>query len=190
MTSAITSRAVFLGKQVGALQAPSIDLNQIQGPARPPEVHFKRGECSLLKSCGADHADQAQELAGSLSLRQSLECLSSTLSWFAISAALSYSRRSQTKPPKTPHFPFCFGHRRYRSVPGRVLVLSSNREVTMFDAYSKVVLTVIAMALSGICVQSFVRGASAQFVNGCGGLMNPCYVMSATGLDVRVINMR
>jgi hypothetical protein len=57
----------------------------------------------------------------------------------------------------------------------------------MFDAYSKVVLTVIAVALSGICVRGLIRGASAQ-IDGCGGSINPCYI-TTTPRDLRGINV-
>jgi hypothetical protein len=32
----------------------------------------------------------------------------------------------------------------------------------MIDTYTKIALTAIAIALGGLCVQGFVRGASAQ----------------------------
>jgi hypothetical protein len=58
----------------------------------------------------------------------------------------------------------------------------------MIDGYSKVVLTVIAMAVSGICVQGFIRGASAQS-GSCGSSYVPCHVVTGTqDLTVRVMN--
>jgi hypothetical protein len=45
----------------------------------------------------------------------------------------------------------------------------------MIDRYSKVILTVIAVALSGICLQGLIRGAAAQA--SCGGSKSlPCYI--------------
>ena len=46
----------------------------------------------------------------------------------------------------------------------------------MFDRYTKVVLTVIAVALSGIAIEGGVTKAQAQAA-GCGDISNPCYVV-------------
>lgn len=48
----------------------------------------------------------------------------------------------------------------------------------MIDAYSKAVLTVIAVALVALVAQRATH--DAQAMNGCGSRDNPCYV--ATGL--------
>ncbi len=59
----------------------------------------------------------------------------------------------------------------------------------MIDAYSKIVLTVIAVALSGIFVQGVIRGASAQLGGSCGSRSDPCYVRNIDGaLNVNVMN--
>ncbi len=45
----------------------------------------------------------------------------------------------------------------------------------MIDCYTKVVLTIIGMALLGLMVQIGIQHAGAQ--SGCGGMYdNPCYV--------------
>jgi hypothetical protein len=47
----------------------------------------------------------------------------------------------------------------------------------MTDTYSKVVLTVIAVALCAICMQGVMRGASAQVTQRCGeSQYRVCYV--------------
>jgi len=58
----------------------------------------------------------------------------------------------------------------------------------MTDRYTKVVLTVIALALVGIIAQGLVRSATAQ-PNSCGiSAGAPCYVMANTPLRVQVTN--
>lgn len=49
----------------------------------------------------------------------------------------------------------------------------------MIDLYTKIALTVIAIALGGLCVQGFVRGASAQIE--CGSTI-PCKISIVSGL--------
>ena len=49
------------------------------------------------------------------------------------------------------------------------------RRSTMFDAYTKTVLTVIAVALFAIAVQGAVGDADAVDT-GCGDIFNPCFV--------------
>jgi hypothetical protein len=64
----------------------------------------------------------------------------------------------------------------------------------MFDLYSKAVLTVIAAALTGICIQGFIGGAYAQLgASGCGSRHEPCHVRTASGifggpLAVEIVN--
>lgn len=55
----------------------------------------------------------------------------------------------------------------------------------MIDTYSKIVLTVIAVALSTIAAQQAVKPANA--VQGpCGGIFDPCYVTTKFPLEVYV----
>lgn len=46
---------------------------------------------------------------------------------------------------------------------------------SMFDRYTKIILTVIALALSAIALEGSVGRAQAQ-AEGCGSAYNPCYV--------------
>lgn len=55
----------------------------------------------------------------------------------------------------------------------------------MIDRYTKVVLTVIAVALSGICIGQLTPRAQAQG-DGCGRNGNPCYVTNFGGLPLAV----
>lgn len=57
----------------------------------------------------------------------------------------------------------------------------------MFDTYSKVVLTVIAVALSAIAVQQVTSPASAYGHEACGMRTNPCYIQSDWPISV-IIN--
>jgi len=56
----------------------------------------------------------------------------------------------------------------------------------MVDRYTKVVLTVIAMALLGIFVQGLVRPAIAQS-NGCGSILEGCYIRTFNPIEVHVV---
>lgn len=59
----------------------------------------------------------------------------------------------------------------------------------MIDWYSKVVLTIIAVALSGIFCQGMTSNAGAQIGNGsCGSAASPCYVAtrSTDKLTIRI----
>ena len=59
----------------------------------------------------------------------------------------------------------------------------------MIDRYTKVALTVIAVALSAIAVQMAVPRASAKLVfgsEGCGSRSNPCYVDSVGIFGMKV----
>jgi hypothetical protein len=59
----------------------------------------------------------------------------------------------------------------------------------MVDAYTKLVLTVIAVALSVIAFRISIPTATAQFgeLSGCGRLItSPCYVQEASPLKVTV----
>ncbi len=56
----------------------------------------------------------------------------------------------------------------------------------MIDRYTKIVLTVIALALTGICIGQFTPKAHAQMGNGCGSMGNPCYVATLSAIAVRV----
>lgn len=61
----------------------------------------------------------------------------------------------------------------------------------MFDRYTKIVLTVIAVALSAIAVQGTIRPAFAAFGEACGqSSISPCFVdnVSQHGLPVYVMN--
>ena len=55
----------------------------------------------------------------------------------------------------------------------------------MVDRYTKFVLTVIAVALTGICVGMFTPRAQAQMA-GCGSGGNPCYVSNYGSLPLTV----
>lgn len=57
----------------------------------------------------------------------------------------------------------------------------------MVDRYSKIVLTVIALALVALVVRPmFESGSAGAQARGCGDAMNPCYVTAAAGgLPVR-----
>lgn len=82
-----------------------------------------------------------------------------------------------------PRSPAC----RARVIGRRNREAGSVRRITMLDAYTKVVLTVIAVALLAIAVRPLfeIRQASA-LGNGCGSIIDPCYVTSRGPLDVRV----
>lgn len=54
----------------------------------------------------------------------------------------------------------------------------------MLDTYSKIVLTVIAVALSAIAIQQFVAPATA--LTGCGSARLPCFIMSEFPIPVTV----
>jgi len=60
----------------------------------------------------------------------------------------------------------------------------------MFDRYTKIVLTVIAVALSAIAIEGSVGSAHAQ-MESCGSTsISPCFVdnVSQLGLPVHVMN--
>lgn len=61
----------------------------------------------------------------------------------------------------------------------------------MIDRYTKIVLTVIAVALSAIAIQGTIGAAQAQLGDGCGSSpTRACYVQTGgiIGLDVTVTN--
>lgn len=62
----------------------------------------------------------------------------------------------------------------------------------MKDWYSRLVFTVIAIALSVIAVKMPIGSAYALGGEACGNILNPCYVAASgrSGLDVNVTNMR
>jgi hypothetical protein len=61
----------------------------------------------------------------------------------------------------------------------------------MIDRYTKIVLTIIAVALSAIAVQGAIGSAQAQFGNGCGSFGDPCYVDAGlSGLPVYIVGSR
>ena len=56
----------------------------------------------------------------------------------------------------------------------------------MIDAYSKVVLTVIAAALVAIAAKGLVGSATAQLASGCGSSgYKPCYVALMNTVEVQ-----
>ena len=57
----------------------------------------------------------------------------------------------------------------------------------MIDIYSKIVLTVIAVALAGIAIQGFTKPAVGQ-LGVCGSSFDPCYVTTTRGKPVAVTN--
>lgn len=48
----------------------------------------------------------------------------------------------------------------------------------MIDGYTKVILTVIALALSVIALEALTSSAGAQLENSCGSPSMPCYVIN------------
>ncbi len=56
----------------------------------------------------------------------------------------------------------------------------------MVDRYTRIVLTIIASALSAIVLQNFVQVAPAQNSYTCGSGSNPCWVQSAPSHPVYV----
>ena len=55
----------------------------------------------------------------------------------------------------------------------------------MIDRYTKIVLTIIAIALVGIVVQSAIGDASA-IAPGCGSRIDPCYITIRGEVPVQV----
>jgi hypothetical protein len=62
------------------------------------------------------------------------------------------------------------------------------RELLMVDTYTKIVLTVIAMALVAIVAQTAMQQANAQ-MDGCGAYRNPCAVTTRSD-DFLNVKMR
>ena len=58
------------------------------------------------------------------------------------------------------------------------------------DRYSKVIFTLIALALAALAVGQFVPNPATAQGAGCGSYTNPCYVSSSGigGISVRVSN--
>ncbi len=52
------------------------------------------------------------------------------------------------------------------------------------DRYTKVMLTIIALVLSGILVQNTILPAIA-IGDGCGSSYNPCYIRVTNDIEVR-----
>ncbi len=59
----------------------------------------------------------------------------------------------------------------------------------MIDTYTKVVLTIIAVALVIIVCQHGLGAAIAGLGSDCGDIKNPCYVATFLGpLEVKIVN--
>lgn len=59
----------------------------------------------------------------------------------------------------------------------------------MTDRYTKIVLTIIALALSAIAIQGTISSAQAQFGDCGDGIANACYVRAGMGqMPVTVMN--
>jgi hypothetical protein len=56
-----------------------------------------------------------------------------------------------------------------------------NQEAIVIDAYTKIVLTVIAVALVVIVMKQGVPSGSAQIATDCGGQKNPCHLYIVGG---------
>lgn len=58
--------------------------------------------------------------------------------------------------------------------------------------YHKIILTVIAVALSVIAFKMPVASPAMAFGEACGSITSPCYITSADlqGLDVHITNLR
>lgn len=58
----------------------------------------------------------------------------------------------------------------------------------MIDRYTKVILTIIALALVALVAQNSTRPAVAQLGgDGCGSLAMPCYIATRRPIDVSVV---
>lgn len=56
----------------------------------------------------------------------------------------------------------------------------------MVDLYTKIVLTVIGVALCALAVQNAVPSASALGQSNCGALYNPCHIKLDLGGNLRM----
>ncbi len=64
-------------------------------------------------------------------------------------------------------------------------------EAAMVDQYTKIVLTIIALALTTLAVRSWLEPAPAVAQGErCGPLTNPCYVTTSpsAALNVKIVN--